>query len=314
MSCKAVRFHAAKDVRVDEVAIPKLQPGWVMIKPEYCGICGSDLHEYLDGPHLIPKSGHGHIITGESAPIPLGHEFSGVVHEVGEGVTSLKPGDKCCVIPTIYDGHCRNCVNGLPNCCDSFGFIGLSGWGGGMSQFTAAPENYVQKLPDDFPLDIGALVEPLSVGWHAVEASPFQPSHSVLVLGGGPIGLAVVLALLGKGCQNIIVSETSKRRRQFALDFGAHHVIDPLSTDVVEQVLQLTKGQGADVGFDAAGVQSAVYTAIKAIRAKGTLINIALWGDREVQLNMIDMLFGEKSYKAGKHTRGISQAYLTVLQ
>ena len=144
MSCKAVRFHAAKDVRVDDVPIPKVKPGWVVLKPEYCGICGSDLHEYLDGPHIIPQPGQPHVITGEAPPIPLGHEFSGVVEEVGEGVTHVKKGDKCCVIPTIYDGDCRNCLNGLPNCCDRFGFIGLSGWGGGMSQLTAAPGDYVQ--------------------------------------------------------------------------------------------------------------------------------------------------------------------------
>lgn len=141
--------------------------------------------------------------------------------------------------------------------------------------------------------------EPLSVGWHAVEASPFQPSDTVVVLGGGPIGLSVVLALLGKGCKNIIVSEVSKRRRQFATDFGAHHTIDPANQDMVEEVKKLTNGNGADVAFDAAGVQAAVYSALKAIRAKGTIVNIALWGDREVQLNMIDMLFGERRYMAG---------------
>lgn len=300
MSCKAVRFHAAKDVRVDDIEIPKAKPGWVVLKPEYCGICGSDLHEYLDGPHLIPKPSSPHVLTGESIPIPLGHEFSGVVHEVGEGVTDLKPGDKCCVIPTIYDGDCRSCVNGLPNCCDRFGFIGLSGWGGGMSEYTLVPAEYIEKLPDDFPLDIGALVEPLSVGWHAVQASPYKDGDNVLVLGGGPIGLSVVLALLGKGCTSIMVSETSKRRRQFALDFGAHHVIDPSAVDVVEEVKKLTKGQGADVAFDAAGVQVAVYSGIKAVRPKGTFVNIALWGDKEVRLNMVDMLFMEMTYKAGE--------------
>lgn len=169
-----------------------------------------------------------------------------------------------------------------------------------MSEFTTAPAEYIVKLPDDFPLDIGALVEPLSVGWHAVEASPYKDGDNVLVLGGGPIGLSVVLALLGKGCKNIMVAETSTRRRQFALDFGAHHVIDPLSADTAEETKKLTKGRGADVAFDAAGVQKAVYGAIKAIRAKGTLVNIALWGDKEVSLNMVDMLFGEKTYMAGK--------------
>lgn len=314
MSCKAVRFHAAKDVRVDDVDIPKVKAGWVLVKPEYCGICGSDLHEYLDGPHLIPPEESPHAITGEAIPIPLGHEFSGYIEEVGEGVKDLKAGDKCCIIPTIYDGDCRNCEDGLPNCCDKFGFIGLSGWGGGMSQYTLVPEDYIVRLPDDFSLDIGALVEPLAVGWHAVESSPFKKSDNVLVLGGGPIGLSVVLALLGKGCSNIIVAETSKKRSQFAKDFGAHHTIDAANQDVVEEVKKLTNGKGADVAFDAAGVQVGVYTAIKAIRAKGTLVNIALWGSKEVSLNMVDMLFGEKHYMAGKQNFRFCIGILTYLR
>jgi threonine dehydrogenase-like Zn-dependent dehydrogenase len=301
MHCKAVRFHAAKDVRVDDVEVPTIKPGWVIIKPEYCGICGSDLHEYQDGPHLIPRKGSPHAITGETLPTPLGHEFSGVVHEVGEGVKHLKAGDRCCVIPTIYDGDCMDCKNGLPNCCDNFGFIGLSGWGGGMSQYTMVPADYIVKLPDNFPLDIAALVEPLSVGWHAVQNSPYKDGDTALVVGGGPIGLAVVLALLGAGCKNIIVCETSTQRRKFAKEFGAHHVIDPSVVDSIKEVKKLTKGLGADVAFDAAGVQAAVYTTLRSIRSKGTLVNIALWGDREVSLNMIDMLFSERHYMASTY-------------
>ena len=97
------------------------------------------------------------------------------------------------------------------------------------------------------------------------------------------------------------MAETSSKRRQFAKDFGAHHVIDPSAGDMVEGVNKLTKGQGAEVAFDAAGVQAAVYSAIKAIRSQGTLVNIALWGDKEVSLNMIDMLFGERKYMASMY-------------
>lgn len=105
-------------------------------------------------------------MTGESPPITLGHEFSGTVDLVGEGVSGLIPGDRVCIQPTIYDGSCRACRKGLTNSCDSFGFIGLSGWGGGMAEFTCAPVEYVKKLPDDMALELGALVEPLAVGWH----------------------------------------------------------------------------------------------------------------------------------------------------
>ena len=205
----AVRFHGRKDIRVDSVPIPSTQPGWVRVKPAFCGICGSDLHEYLGGPNIIPALGSPHAITGEVLPLTLGHEFSGTVDEVGEGVTHVNKGDKVCVQPIIYDGDCKSCVRGLYNCCDKFGFIGISGWGGGMSEYTCAPASAIKMLPENIPLNIGALVEPLAVGWHAVDASPFKEGDAVLVLGGGPIGLAVVLALVGRSCSNIIVSEVS---------------------------------------------------------------------------------------------------------
>ena len=211
-SMKAVRFHAAKDIRVDEIPIPESKPGWVRVKPFFCGICGTDLHEYLDGPHIITTQEKPHAITGEGAPLTLGHEFSGIVDQVGEGVTGIKPGDKVCVQPNIYDGNCRTCKRGLTNSCDDLGFIGLSGWGGGMSEYTCAPADYIKKLPDDMPLEIGALIEPLAVAWHAVASSPYKEGDDVLVLGGGPIGLSVILTLLAKGCKNIIVAEVSTEK------------------------------------------------------------------------------------------------------
>lgn len=164
-----------------------------------------------------------------------------------------------------------------------------------MCEYTIAPERSVKRLPDNIPLEIGALVEPLAVGWHAVDISPYKVGDSVLVLGGGPIGLAVVQALVGKKCQNIIVSEISSKRRQFADDFGAHHVIDPTACDMVEEVERLTAGEGADLCFDAAGVQPALDAAFKAIKARGTVVNIAVWPKRAT-LDMNDVVFRERAY------------------
>ncbi|KIW34205.1 chlorophyll synthesis pathway protein BchC [Cladophialophora immunda] len=291
----AVRFYGQRDIRLDQIPVPSVKPGQVKIAPKFCGICGSDLHEYLGGANLIPTEGHPHPITGETLPLTLGHEFSGVVEEVGEGVTNVKPGDRVCVQPTIYDGSCRACKRGLVNCCDKNGFVGLSGWGGGLCEHMVVPESCVKPLPDNIPLEVGALIEPLAVGWHAVDISPYKEGDSVLVLGGGPIGLAVVQALVGKGCKNIIVSEVSGRRREFATQFGAHHVIDPVKADVVAEVEKLTNGEGADVGFDAAGVQVAVDTAFKAIKARGTLVNIAVW-EKRATLQMNDIVFRERGY------------------
>jgi threonine dehydrogenase-like Zn-dependent dehydrogenase len=253
------------------------------------------LHEYLGGANLIPKPNHPHPITKETYPLTLGHEFSGIVEEVGQGVESVKPGDRVCVQPIIYDGDCRSCVRGLVNCCDQNGFVGLSGWGGGLSENMVVPESCVKQLPDNVSLEEGALVEPLAVGWHAVDISPYKETDSVLILGAGPIGLAVVQVLIGRGCKNIIVIEVSSKRREFASQFGAHHTIDPVNEDVVARVEELTAGLGADVGFDAAGAQPALDTAFDALRARGTLVNIAVW-EKRASLAMNGLVFRERGY------------------
>lgn len=291
----AVRFHGQKDIRIETIPLPTVSAGKVLIRPKFCGICGSDLHEYLGGANLIPKSGHPHPITGETLPLTLGHEFSGIVEAVGEGVNGVKEGDRVCVQPIIYDGDCRSCKRGLVNCCDKNGFVGLSGWGGGLCDAMVVPESCVKKLPENVSLEVGALIEPLAVGWHAVDISPWKKGDSALVLGGGPIGLAVVQALVGRGCENIIVSEVSGKRREFARQFGAHHVVDPVKEDVVKKVEELTGGLGADVGFDAAGVQVAVDTAFQALKARGTLVNIAVW-EKRAQLQMNEIVFRERGY------------------
>ena len=120
-------------------------------------------------------------------------------------------------------------------------------------------------------------MEPLAVGWHAVNASPFKPTDSVLILGGGPIGLSVIQALRARGCKQIIVSEISSMRKQYAKDFGAHVVLDPTKDDIVARCRELADGQGVNVTFDAAGVQPGLDQAILALRARGTHVNIAIW-------------------------------------
>ncbi|KAF9768926.1 hypothetical protein IL306_013718 [Fusarium sp. DS 682] len=292
---KAVRFHGQQDVRLEEIPLPSLDENSVRISPKFCGICGTDVHEYLGGNNLIPKPGTPHGITGETSPLTLGHEFSGIVEEVGSKVTRLQKGDRVCVQPIIYDNECGSCKRGLVNCCDKNGFIGLSGWGGGLCETTVVPQDAVKKLPDNVSLEVGALVEPLAVGWHAIKISPYKEGDSAFVVGGGPIGLAVVQALIGRGCKNIILSEVSSKRREFAKKFGAHHVFDPTKDDIVAEVKKLTGGSGADVGFDAAGSQHAIDAAFDCLKARAVLVNIAVW-EKRAQLNMNQIVFRERSY------------------
>jgi threonine dehydrogenase-like Zn-dependent dehydrogenase len=131
---------------------------------------------------------------------------------------------------------------------------GNQGGGGGLSSFLTIPSSTVLSLPHNIPLDVGALVEPLSVAWHAISAVPISTSNTVLILGGGPIGLAVVQCLIAKGVTKIAVSEVAESRRMFAKEFGAKWVYDPRSDDIVKEMEGLTDGMGVDVVLDCAGV------------------------------------------------------------
>ena len=164
-----------------------------------------------------------------------------------------------------------------------------------MAEHIVVPESALYHLPASVPLEIGALVEPLAVGWHAVKISPFKPGDSCLVLGGGPIGISTILALKAKGCGNIIVSEVSKKRQEFAKKFGADHIIDPTTTDIVAKTRELTDGKGAHIIFDCAGVQAALNQAVHATRARGTIVNIAIW-EKPCTINTNDFNFKERSY------------------
>jgi len=122
---KAVRYHGEKDLRYEDIAVPEVKKGQVKVRPSWCGICGTDLHEYLGGPNLCPTTPHP--ITKETVPLTFGHEFSGIVDAVGQGVTKYKKGDRVVIQPIIYDGSCGACTAGQINCCYSNGFVGLSG-------------------------------------------------------------------------------------------------------------------------------------------------------------------------------------------
>lgn len=176
----------------------------------------------------------------------------------------------------------------------------MSGGGGGMSEFVVVPKEAAFPLPSGVDLDIGALVEPLAVGWHAVDASPIadMKEPNCLVMGGGPIGLAVVQVLLARGAKTVICAEVAKKRQDFAKEFGAHHVLDPTKVDIESTCLEICGGlNGPDLVFDCAGVPKSLETACKTVRSRGTVVNVAIW-EKEVPFNPNWLVFREASYKA----------------
>ncbi|EXM19361.1 hypothetical protein V3481_017785 [Fusarium oxysporum f. sp. vasinfectum] len=293
---RAARYYGIKDIRVEQVPEPLVQPGQVKVAPKFVGICGTDLHEYLGGPNFCPTKPHP--LTSESIPVTLGHEFSGIISEVGPDVTGFEVGQPCAVQPTLFCGHCAACHTSAENVCHTGGFLGLSGGGGGLSESVCVNATHVFALPKDLPLEIGALVEPLSVAWHAMSAAPeINEKSKVTILGGGPIGLAMILCLKAKGVSEIIVSEVAASRQEFARQFGATKVVNPIKEDLNEVVLGLTGGLGADVVFDCAGVPASVKGACEVVRTRGTVVNIAIW-EKEIPFNPNWLTFKESAYKS----------------
>ncbi|CAN9287502.1 unnamed protein product [Alternaria alternata] len=168
------------------------------------------------------------------------------------------------------------------------------------SGFTVGQNVVVQPTiycGNNVPLDVGALVEPLGVAWHAVSAAPLTPDSVVMILGGGPIGLAIVQCLVALGTKKIIMSEVSGARQRFAREFGAHHVLCPKTYDVVKMSKALSGRDGPDVVFDCAGVPASLTTACTAVRARGTVVNVAIW-EKEVPFNPNMLVFREAQYTA----------------
>lgn len=288
---RALRFHGQRDLRLDDIPEPVTRPGTVKVQVHWNGICGSDLHEYLAGPIYIPTPGHPHPLTGETLPVVMGHEFAGEVVEVGEGVTAVAVGDNVAADAIIRDSSCPACRHGAYNHCEQIGFLGISGFGGGLAEYAVIPAANVHPLPQGMSTELGALVDPTAVGWHAVRQSGITPGQSALVLGGGPIGLVTAASLKAQGAGWVGLTEPAPGRRDLAKHFGADAVFDPTTTDVVAAVRDAVPG-GVDAAFDCSGLPVTLKTAIGATRTRGTVVNVAIWeGPTEFHLN--DLVFSE---------------------
>lgn len=232
------------------------------------------------GPTDIPVPGNPHPLTQSVLPITLGHEFCGRVLKAPEG-SSLKPGQPVAVDPRLFCKSCAPCKTGGTNGCQQWGFLGVSGGGGGFSETVAEEEKLCHLLPEDVDLRHAALIEPLATGHRAVKIAKTTLTKdlrdaSILILGSGPIGIGLISILRGLGAQRIYVSQPSQKRRLLAREL-ADVVINPKEEDVPERCRALTAGEGIDVVLDCAGVQSAMDDGMKALAFKGTYVNVALW-------------------------------------
>ncbi|GAB2756873.1 2,3-butanediol dehydrogenase [Sinomonas soli] len=271
---KAAVFYKEHDIRVEEVSDPGSPgPGEVLLKPYWCGICGTDLHEYAMGPIVIPSDPHP--LNGSQLPQILGHEFSGEVLEVGEGVSSVRPGDRVSVMPILYCGACYYCRRGLNHLCSSMAAVGLSFRWGGIAEQAIVPETHISVLPDEVSDLQGALVEPAAVAAYGVDTAQVGAGDTVLITGAGPIGALAALYAASIGAR-VIISEVNPSRAALAESLGIAEVVDPSEIDVVEYVKAKTEGIGADAVIECSGNERALQTAIAAVRKSGRISQTGL--------------------------------------
>ncbi len=234
-----------EQIEVRTLPVPGTGTGEALIEVDYCGICGSDLHYYLEGKiGNLPK-----------APFPyiLGHECAGTVLEVGENSKGIRVGDRVCIEPAVPCGQCHHCLSGRYNLCTHGYFISTPPANGAMQRYLTFPVRMMHKLPDNVSTLEGALMEPLAVGAFAVKKGAPQPTDTVVILGMGCIGMVTMLCCLERGVKHVIVSDLCQNRLDLARQLGATTTINAGSENVLERVAEITNGVGADLVFETAG-------------------------------------------------------------
>lgn len=268
---RAAVFHNEHDIRVENIDVADVSENQVKIKVAWAGICGSDLHEYNAGPIFIPKDEESPL-TGSQAPLTMGHEFSGVIEEIGSNVQGLKVGDKVTVNPLIT-GKVHE--KALVDMYKGFTFIGL-GSDGGFADYAVVDQENIIKLQDDTSLELGALVEPTAVALQAIRESEMRLGDSVTVFGAGPIGLLTVIAARAAGAKDIIVFDLSDTRLEKAKEVGATHIVNSSNEDPVEFIKKLYP-DGVDRSFEVAGVSVTLNQAISVTRARGMVTIVSIF-------------------------------------
>ena len=260
---KALVLKEYKQFAYEDVPVPAVGPEEVLIAVKACGICGSDVHG-MDGS------------TGRRRPpIIMGHEAAGVIAQIGSAVKGWATGDRVTLDSTIYCGRCEFCRRGEINLCDNRRVLGVScedyRQHGAFAEFVAAPPHILYRLPDAVTFEQAALVEPFAIALHAIRRASVTLNDTVVVVGAGMIGLALVQALKHTGCGQLIAVDITAERLALATQCGATNVINSATENAAETILKLTQGRGADLAFEAVGVTATVDLALRCVRKGGAV-------------------------------------------
>lgn len=277
---KALVFYGPEDLRLTDIDDLHPSAGEVLIRVKACGICGSDVHGYLG-------------ITGRRIPpMVMGHEFSGMVEQIGEGVTAVQPGDRVAPYPVIFCGECERCQQGSVHMCLHKKALGVLECNGAMAEYVCIPAKLIFKLADHVSYEVGSLIEPLAVSYRGVNHAGDLTGKSVLIVGAGTIGLLALAIVKMRNPAQVFVSDLSDTRLEVARQMGADGVINP-SRDALADVIQAqTKGKGVDVAFEAVGATPTVQQAMASLRVGGTAVWIGN-SAKMVQVNMQEIVTRE---------------------
>lgn len=271
-----------------ERLVPQPADNEVLVKLEYVGICGSDMHYYETG-----RIGE-YIVE---PPFVLGHEPGGTVVEVGKNVKHLKPGDRVALEPGKTCGHCEFCREGKYNLCPDVVFFATPPVDGVFQEYVAHEADLCFKLPENVDTLEGALIEPLAVGFHAANQGGAHAGQTAVVFGAGCIGLVSMMALKAEGVSRVYVVDIMQKRLDKALELGATGIINSQEIDVLKEVERLTEGRGADLVIETAGMEITTRQAIHIARKGANIVLVGYSKSGEMTLPMSLALDKELTFK-----------------
>ncbi|MCI9098787.1 MAG: NAD(P)-dependent alcohol dehydrogenase [Lachnospiraceae bacterium] len=280
----------------EERDIPTPAADEVLVKLDYVGICGSDLHYYETGAigaYVVEP------------PFVLGHEPGGVVVEVGENVKHLKIGDRVALEPGKTCGQCEFCKSGKYNLCPEVEFFATPPIDGVFQEYVAHEANLCFRLPDNVSTLEGALIEPLAVGFHAAIQGGAQAGQTAVVMGAGCIGLVSMMALKAMGVSRVYVVDVMKKRLEKAMELGADGVINGKEKDAVEEVLRLTDGKGCDLSIETAGTQITTVQTVQMSKKGATVVLVGYTASGEANMPLSLALDKELTFKTVFRYRNI---------
>lgn len=270
-------LHPEGGLEIEERPVPEPGPDEVLVSPKLVGICGSDLHYYKEG-----RIGDWRV----TRPHVLGHEFSAVVEQVGPDTDTVPVGTPVAVEPIVPCAECDACAQGLYNLCASFGFTGSPHTDGALQESVVVPARGLHPLPEDMPLQMGALVEPTSIAVHAVRRSELRPGETVTVIGAGPIGLLILSVCRAYGAKAVHVTDIDPGRLRIAEALGAAATVDVRGMEP-DEIRRRTHPSGPDVTFEAVGSPRTLETAIHLVRPGGRVVAVGVNIAEHIPFNLM---------------------------